>query len=352
LPVKKLEKGDYKTASRSSPSTGAPKQKVSGLEQKTSKAPSVKQIQAAMNLQGNQLINTTSIKPDEIEIVDTLGVGSCATVYRGFWQQTEVAIKIINSKKSTKQVETLRDEANLMVTMRHPNVVPLFGAWLNKPVLFLVTEYMARGDVYGILHNEDIVIEKKHVRAMALDTCRGMTYLHSRNIIHRDLKTLNILVDQSWHIKVADFGLARQIEDAVFAQALTACGTTSWTAPEVLREQNYTLNADVYSFAICLWEMSTRQEPFADLYAPQVVLAVAVEGKRLDIPEGVPPSITEIIKECWQEDPNKRPTFANLVDRLTKIELEEPTHTTPWSKKEEVAKKQQVWQPTAIILEE
>lgn len=308
----------------------------------------MKQIQ----MQGKPLIATSAIKPDEIEIVDTLGVGSCATVYRGFWQQTEVAIKIINSKKSTKQIETLTDEANLMVTMRHPNVVPLFGAWLSKPVLFLVTEYMARGDVYGILHNEDIEIEKKHVRSMALDTCRGMTYLHSRNIIHRDLKTLNILVDQSWHIKVADFGLARQIEDAVFAQALTACGTTSWTAPEVLREQNYTLNADVYSFAICLWEMATRQEPFADLYAPQVVLAVAVEGKRLDIPSTVPQTIADIIRECWQEDPNKRPTFASLVDRLTKVELEEPTHPTPWSKKEEAAKKQQVWQPTAIILEE
>jgi len=98
--------------------------------------------------------------------------------------------------------------------------------------------------------------------------------------------------------------------------------------------------------------MATRQEPFADLYAPQVVLAVAVEGKRLDIPSSVPQSISDIIKECWQEDPNKRPTFASLVDRLTKIELEEPTHPTPWSKKEEAAKKQQVWQPTAIILEE
>jgi len=281
------------------------------------------------------LVEKAKIKPSEIKMSNVLGVGSFATVYRGYWQRNEVAIKVIKSTKAT----ALIDEAGIMVKIRHPNVVTFLGACLNKPELFIVTEFMSRGDLYNILHNNDIVIENAHVRNMALDTCKGMAYLHSRSIIHRDLKTFNLLVDKDWTVKVGDFGLSRILEEVQSPQTLTSCGTTSWAAPEVLRDQRYSLNADVYSFGICLWEMCTRKEPYGPLFAPQVVIAVAVNGKRPEIPSDLPDYFASLIKLCWTEVPTERPSFVMIMEQLESISCPVPSTLTPYSIKEKTKKR-------------
>jgi len=201
----------------------------------------------------------------------------------------------------------------------------------NTPELFLVTEYMQRGDLFHILHNDDIVIEYEHVRKMSIDTCCGMTYLHNRKIIHRDLKTFNLLVDFDWNIKVCDFGLSRVLEGSQ-ADHLTFCGTTAWAAPEVLREHSYCLKADIYSFGICLWEMCTRDEPYKELTAPQVVIAVAVNGLRPPIDRPIFHEFVRVMTECWSESPEDRPEFKDLLKTLASLRCPKKRSRKPYSK--------------------
>lgn len=106
---------------------------------------------------------------------------------------------------------------------------------------------------------------------------------------------------------------------------MTACGTPSWTAPEILRNEKYTEKADVYSFGIVLWECITREDPYEGMPPFQVVLAVGTKQMRPTIPSYIPPNWSNFIVECWSEDPSHRPAFDQIIVRLEKINGEDET---------------------------
>jgi serine/threonine protein kinase len=143
---------------------------------------------------------------------------------------------------------------------------------------------------------------------IALDVANGMAYLHSRNVIHRDLKPSNILLTRDHRAKIADFGMSI----ANSGQELTAeTGTYRYMAPEVIRHESYSSNADVYSFGICLWQLITREVPFASMTPIQAAYAVA-EGRRPPIPTSIPRRLREIVTTCWDQDSHKRPSFTYI----------------------------------------
>jgi len=154
-----------------------------------------------------------------------------------------------------------------------------------------------------------------------------MEYLHSFNIIHRDLKPANLLVGADWTIKVADFGLSRILKPDQ-TQTLTVCGTISCSAPEVLRDQRYTIKADIYSFSVCLWTMFARQKPYPNKTDAQIVIAVAIDGRRLAIPSTVPKEMIRMIKLCWQDEAS-RPNFNFLVSAFENMNLGSPIFPYP-----------------------
>ena len=140
--------------------------------------------------------------------------------------------------------------------------------------------------------------------------------------MHRDLKSHNLLVDDAWRVKVADFGLSRMIEEHVSA-TMTVCGTPCWTAPEVLRNQRYSIKADVYSFGICLWELYTRTAPYAGMTPFQVMYGVASSGMRPNINDDCPEPWRELMITCWAESPDDRPTFDVIAKTLQTMVLPE-----------------------------
>lgn len=147
---------------------------------------------------------------------------------------------------------------------------------------------------------------------IALDIANGMAYLHSRDVIHRDLKPSNILLTRDHRAKIADFGMS--IANA--GQELTAeTGTYRYMAPEVIRHESYSSNADVYSFGVCLWQLISREVPFATMLPVQAAYSVA-EGRRPVIPDSTPRRLREIISACWDQDAGRRPSFTYIAMAL------------------------------------
>jgi len=266
------------------------------------------------------------IKESDVKWGNLLGEGSFATVYYGKWEKKEVAIKEI--KASTEKASDFIKEVAMMKVVNHPNIVTMLGIIYNTKHICIITEYMSKGSLSSILRNEDMLVEDAHIQQMAIDTCLGMAYLHEMNIIHRDLKCSNLLVDESWTVKVGDFGLSRSVPDKEYT--MTSCGTPAWAAPEVLQHRKYTTKADVYSFAICLWEMTTRQKPYSDLEPYQIVIEVAVHNRRPELSDEVTYYFTDAVKACWKTDPEKRPSFTDLVEYFEGITCPEPIHRTPY----------------------
>ncbi|KAK6912811.1 Serine-threonine/tyrosine-protein kinase, catalytic domain [Dillenia turbinata] len=181
--------------------------------------------------------------------------------------------------------------------------------------------HCCRGSLYRLLHRPNAQLDEKRRMRMALDVAKGMNYLHSSHpvIVHRDLKSPNLLVDKNWVVKVSDFGLSR-MKHHTFLSSKSTAGTPEWMAPEVLRNEPANEKCDVYSFGVILWELTTLRMPWKGMNPMQVVGAVGFQNRRLEIPDDVDPTVANIISDCWQTDPQLRPTFSQLMPRLRRLE--------------------------------
>lgn len=260
--------------------------------------------------------------------------GSFGTVHRADWHGSEVAVKILMEQDflARRFKEFLREVA-IMKRLRHPNIVLFMGAVIQPPNLSIVTEYLSRGSLYRLLHKPGAreMLDEKRRLSMAYDVAKGMNYLHKRNppIVHRDLKSPNLLVDRKFTVKVCDFGLSR-LKENTFLSSKTAAGTPEWMAPEVLRDEPSNEKSDIYSFGVILWELVTLQQPWSCLNPAQVVAAVGFKNRRLEIPSNVNPQVAALIESCWINDPWKRPSFSNIMDflePLIKSPSPRPVHT-------------------------
>lgn len=207
-----------------------------------------------------------------------------------------------------------------MRKLRHPNVLLFMGACYSHERLAIVTEFLPRGSLFKILHKSNQQLDIRRRLRMALDVARGMNYLHRRNppIVHMDLKSSNLLVDKNWNVKVGDFGLSK-LKHATFLTAKSGGGTPQWMAPEVLRNERSNEKSDVFSFGVILWELMTISIPWANLNTLQVVGVVGFMERRLDIAEGLDPRISSVISDSWQSKPELRPSFENIIQRMTGI---------------------------------
>ncbi|KFK28870.1 hypothetical protein AALP_AA7G059100 [Arabis alpina] len=274
-------------------------------------------------LNKNRLITDSSceIRWEDLQLGEEVGRGSFAAVHRGVWNGSDVAIKVyFEGDYNAMTLTECKKEINIMKKLRHPNVLLFMGAICSEEKSAIVMEYLPRGSLFKILHNSNQPLDKKRRLRMALDVARGMNYLHRRNppIVHRDLKSSNLLVDRNWNVKVGDFGLSTW-KNATFLSSRSGKGTPQWMAPEVLRSEPSNEKSDVFSFGVILWELMTTLIPWDGLNSIQVVGIVGFMDRRLDLPEGLNPRIASIIQDCWQTDPAKRPSFEELITRMMSL---------------------------------
>ncbi|KAF0929756.1 hypothetical protein E2562_024444 [Oryza meyeriana var. granulata] len=176
---------------------------------------------------------------EDLLIGERIGLGSYGEVYHADWNGTEVAVKkFLDQEFYGDALDEFRCEVRIMRRLRHPNIVLFMGAVTRPPHLSIVSEYLPRGSLYTIIHRPDCQIDEKRRIKMALDVARGMNCLHTSvpTIVHRDLKSPNLLVDNSWTVKVCDFGLSR-LKHSTFLSSKSTAGTPEWMAPEVLRNE-------------------------------------------------------------------------------------------------------------------
>lgn len=257
------------------------------------------------------------IDPKDVHKIASVGKGAFGEVFRGTLHGQDVAIKqLFKDDVGAEALAEFRKEVSIMITLRHPNICLMMGACTQPGNLMIIMEFMSNGSAESLLYGKKgktfIGFERK--MQMALDCCKGMNWLHRMKppFLHLDLKPANLLVDKNWTVKVADFGLSKiQGDDD------TAGGSPFYMAPEVLLGRSVTPKADVYSFGVLLWELYTRKKPWSGVFEneDELVNAVCDEGERPEIPADCPKQLAALIKRCWAEEPDDRPSFQEIIDQ-------------------------------------
>ncbi|WOK95631.1 serine/threonine-protein kinase HT1 [Canna indica] len=299
---------------------------------------------------------STSKKPKEeweidlskLEIRYVIAQGTYGTVYRGTYDCQDVAVKLLDWGRDGISIDaetaclraSFQQEVAVWHKLDHPNVTKFVGASMgttdlkipqNDPTgniqaslparaCCVVVEYLAGGTLKQyLIKNRRRKLPYKIVIQIALDLARGLSYLHSKKIVHRDVKTENMLLDPSRTLKIADFGVAR-VEAQNPRDMTGETGTLGYMAPEVLDGKPYNRRCDVYSFGICLWEIYCCDMPYADLTFSEVSSAVVRQNLRPQIPRCCPSSLANIMKKCWDGNPNKRLEMFEVVKLLEAID--------------------------------
>lgn len=261
-----------------------------------------------------KLTNELQIKNiEEIKCREKISQGGFSIIEKAIFRGTTVVLKrFFDPTNSIETREEFLNEAKILNLIRHPNVVTLMGFNLpsNANDSFLVFEYVPNGNLYDTLHVKRTKFDKKRFLSKLAET---MNFIHLSQICHRDLKSLNVLVDSSGHPKIIDFGLARPI-DGLNKGSMKYAATPSYSAPELFLQKELTFKVDVYAFGILMWEILSEDVPFRSM-APIDIKKFVLAGEQLDI-KSFSSSIGEIIKNCCAFEPEKRPTFAQIVEQI------------------------------------
>ncbi|XP_069195976.1 mitogen-activated protein kinase kinase kinase 13 isoform X3 [Procambarus clarkii] len=242
---------------------------------------------------------------EEVSNLQWLGSGAQGAVFRGQLRGTWVAIKKVREQKET-DITHLRK-------LNHPNIVQFMGVCTAAPCYCIVMEYCPYGPLYNLLKDgRDIPPDR--VANWAKEIASGMNYLHQHKIIHRDLKSPNVLIGSNQEVKISDFGTCREWNDV--STRMSFAGTLAWMAPEVIRNEPCNEKVDIWSFGVVLWELLTCEIPYRDVDNSAIIYGVGSNSLHLPIPSTCPDGFRLIVQMCWNSKPRNRPSFKYILMHL------------------------------------
>lgn len=258
---------------------------------------------------------------------EKIASGAFGLLYRGSYCGQEVAIKVLKSNANDSasngvRSETIREfaqELSILRRVHHKNIIQLIGALTKQTTMCLVTDFMHGGNL--LQHVQEHPLKLPELIRHCLGVAMGLDYLHKINIIHRDIKTANLLLDENLVVKIADFGVARtKPKDGSTMTAET--GTYRWMAPEVIAHQHYDEKADVFSYGVMVWELVSGGEVPYPGYTPlQAAVGVVQRGLRPTISPSVHPVIAQVMQYCWNVDPTARPSMEQIMALLRSVDV-------------------------------
>ncbi|XP_015833522.1 mitogen-activated protein kinase kinase kinase 13 isoform X2 [Tribolium castaneum] len=243
---------------------------------------------------------------EQITDLTYLGSGGQGTVFSGMLNNQKVAVKKVYDIKET-------DIRNLK-KLNHPNIVKFKGVCTQLPCLSIIMEYCPYGPLFNLLKNQKNVVTINRVVSWAKQITSGMHYLHSQKIIHRDLKSPNVLIGEEEVIKISDFGTSRTWSGV--SEKMSFAGTVAWMAPEAIKELECSEKVDIWSFGVVLWELLTCEVPYDGMEQSAIMYMVGCGKLRPPIPKTCPDGFRLIMEMCWKLNPKERPSFKLILNHL------------------------------------
>eukprot|EP01125_Pyxidicula_operculata_P004210 TRINITY_DN1621_c1_g1_i1.p1 TRINITY_DN1621_c1_g1~~TRINITY_DN1621_c1_g1_i1.p1 ORF type:complete len:996 (+),score=277.91 TRINITY_DN1621_c1_g1_i1:238-3225(+) len=365
------------SSSSSSSSTNPPSTRRKLIPSKT---PNKNYKQIVVNQLQSYLSPTAYIPYENIQLSHKLGRGISSVVYKallrvndddggvGDGKSVVCAVKILKLQDKEQDMMDFRKEIMVLSTIEGSNIIKFFG-FCYEPKMCLIIEYCGNGSLYHYISDRkknvsnnnnnnnnnkltpppsEPIITWERVLQWSLEVAKAINVLHTWKpiIVHRDLKTLNLLLDVNFSIKICDFGLSRftpPVMEGDSDETLSKLrGTFAYTAPELYHKQQYTTKSDIYSIGIIMWELVTRLmknkyiRPYGEytdiVHDFQIIYAVAQKQKRPTIPENCRVKLKKLIEQCWDKDPAVRPTSSQLIDTIKDLRKDLLKRPNKWLK--------------------
>uniref|UniRef100_A0A8C2BVL9 Mitogen-activated protein kinase kinase kinase 12 n=1 Tax=Cyprinus carpio TaxID=7962 RepID=A0A8C2BVL9_CYPCA len=242
---------------------------------------------------------------EEISELQWVGSGAQGAVFLGKFHGEDVAVKKVRDIKET-EIKHLRK-------LKHPNIITFKGVCTQAPCYCIIMEYCAQGQLYEVLRAGRKIMPSLLVD-WAMGIAGGMNYLHLHKIIHRDLKSPNMLITHDDLVKISDFGTSKELRDK--STKMSFAGTVAWMAPEVIRNEPVSEKVDIWSFGVVLWEMLTGEIPYKDVDSSAIIWGVGNNSLQLPLPESCPDGFKILLRQCWNCKPRNRPSFRQILLHL------------------------------------
>uniref|UniRef100_A0A8C4ZAP4 Mitogen-activated protein kinase kinase kinase 12 n=1 Tax=Gadus morhua TaxID=8049 RepID=A0A8C4ZAP4_GADMO len=242
---------------------------------------------------------------EEISELQWVGSGAQGAVFLGKYHGDDVAVKKVRDIKET-EIKHLRK-------LKHPNIITFKGVCTQAPCYCILMEYCAQGQLYEVLRAGRKITPSLLVD-WAMGIAGGMNYLHLHKIIHRDLKSPNMLITHDDLVKISDFGTSRELSEK--STKMSFAGTVAWMAPEVIRNEPVSEKVDIWSFGVVLWEMLTGEIPYKDVDSSAIIWGIGNNSLQLPIPDSCPDGFKILLRQCWNIKPRNRPSFRQILLHL------------------------------------
>jgi len=277
-------------------------------------APAVSQLHAAEQ-QMAKLQEKFSFKFEELEFDQLVGSGASGEVHLGYIENVAVAIKKIAADTLDKENRALvEQEIRVMRNLHHPNIVKFMGLCDHETGVYIVTEYIEHGDLFDLcVFGEGKELPWNTRALISLQMAYACGYLHENNIMHRDLKSQNILIGNNYLVKLCDFGLACST-DIKAKRKRTVCGTDEWIAPEIALDEEYNHMCDIFSWGIVVTEIIFCEPPRKRKMPDKMAFDMTLF--RQNLPEDCPKTFADIVVAACEFNPDKRPDFLKIVKDL------------------------------------